>query len=1663
MSNRGNMPVPPKWSGQDKRFGETVKNNLDVLCGYAGSPLDRAITARDLLDSGIAKLAVGSVTFSGGSSGLAPPTNDIVYDTPPAATNLVVSGAFQNMLLSWNIPLYEGHSYTEVHRHTSDSISDATLAGQSSSTVGLFSDPVGGGQTYYYWVRLVNKNGVAGPFNQSGGTQGQTSPDITKLLSLLAGSISESQLATNLGAEISRISGPATTANTVAYRIAEEASNRSAAITVETNARVAAVSAEANARGAAVTAARDALQAQINDIAGIAAWSATTTYTVEALWSTSQSYAIDDVVRHGDKLWKALAINSASEPTSAGNPEASTNSNWQLTGDYVSKKVRHNDKLWAALVTSTDSEPSSSNSNWSLIGDYTSLGSVTAANSAAILAINTVDSTSTSAAALAIKALQTTVGGAEGVIATADSLDTLTNAVNHTGTGLEATADKLTSLQTAVFNDMTGVPNWVGTDSSATPPTTAVAYGAGARVVHDKKLYRAIAPSTNVAPPAISYWALDTVAAASAVTALSNTLTSDYATADATEVIEAAMLNSLTGVSNWDAGTLYSQGNRVIYEKRLYRAVAASENVIPGGVDTSKWVSDSITTASVLASSEATAATTYATATNLTNLESATFGNLTGLSAYDENTTYTLGSRVTHGTGADKKIYIAILESSASNKQAPTETAYWDEDTLASQAVTNAALGGKENTGAAAQALTSANTYTDTNAAKASEFTALNAAVFENVVGLNAWANTSAYAFGDRVYHDQRIYKSRKATLEGLSSWSSSTTYAVDAIVKYTNGGVTLPYKCLVANSNATPHDNISGENPKWAIDTSEPVVGGNDYWVIDAASLASAVSALTTDVEDNYARATDVTALDASIFGGASGAPAWSNQQSYAVGARVTHDDILYKAIQASTNQAPQQPPNAAFWAIARFATGSALTELSVEVGLKATTSSLTTLESNIYANVTDPASWVNGTTYNVNDLVTYDGKIYRALQTTAATVVIDGISTTVFFSPSVTAYWQKVSLTTAAEVEAEYAKSSDVSVLQSNLFNNLVGVDEWNSNTTYSAGARVVHTTATGVKKLYKSEVDNNIGNLPPSNLGGSTPKWALDTLASATAVNSLTTFVNADVATTGYVDGQFTTKVGDLGGTSVASTLSQYNTRTEEGIATLDKIDAATAVIFADITGKTGWLPTVTYNEGDTVFTRGVAYGPVKIYKSKQGNNYNKNPTAAENSAWWELETLAFAGALDTLNAIVTEGDSSLVSRTSGVEAQLDDLGTTTVQQSFDAQASKIGGLEAQYTVKIDSNGHVAGFGLATTVDAADNSTSSFYVNADRFGIMPNQASSDTANWTSGRTYINGDQVISGGQIYIANSTHNSESGVNSPPSSKWESGLALPFVVQQTSEVIEVGGSDVSVPAGVYMDTAYIKNASIESAKIKEVTAEQITSGYINVTERINANDINADKLNIDNQYLDSTVDANGNSVLILATGSQTKGVKYENLSFDAVGVIAQGSMVNPLYFTANQTAYPFSFTQSAPIYEYTVTNLYYPLGSTSTLPVLMTLNLASNALKESGDYYIDFGASPFGGVPSTSSVSASQVMLQVNRYTGSAWVSHGTSTTPAKYYSSHPLNDHSKVAVLPLSAGVQYQFKLYGHLKGFVGSNVNQTSGFGYQGGYIRVFRIHKTT
>lgn len=135
----------------------------------------------------------------------------------------------------------------------------------------------------------------------------------------------------------------------------------------------------------------------------------------------------------------------------------------------------------------------------------------------------------------------------------------------------------------------------------------------------------------------------------------------------------------------------------------------------------------------------------------------------------------------------------------------------------------------------------------------------------------------------------------------------------------------------------------------------------------------------------------------------------------------------------------------------------------------------------------------------------------------------------------------------------------------------------------------------------------------------------------------------------------------------------------------------------------------------------------------------------PAPEDNSGLQEIR-----GTVQVVQNVLAQatGDiKSLGERITTVQSKAD--GNTSAVQ---AHARSINGLEAQYTVKVDVNGKVAGYGLATT---PKNGTpeSKFIVNADRFGVG-STGKSDVfpfvVDTQKNRVGVNGELVVNGKAI-------------------------------------------------------------------------------------------------------------------------------------------------------------------------------------------------------------------------------------------------------------------------------------------------------------------------
>lgn len=183
---------PAYRAGRDQA---ATAENVELLTGQRGDHLDKAVTFRELSALGLSTLrpGAGGVYVPGKNPDLFP-VGQMEY--PHAPVNVIANGAFHTVLVEWDSPRYRGHAHAEIWRAEQDNQPDAVLVGTTSAN--LFSDAIGKGAKFYYWVRFVNGKDDHGPFQGVNGVVAETSRDVQDILDELQGKIEKSHLVQEL-------------------------------------------------------------------------------------------------------------------------------------------------------------------------------------------------------------------------------------------------------------------------------------------------------------------------------------------------------------------------------------------------------------------------------------------------------------------------------------------------------------------------------------------------------------------------------------------------------------------------------------------------------------------------------------------------------------------------------------------------------------------------------------------------------------------------------------------------------------------------------------------------------------------------------------------------------------------------------------------------------------------------------------------------------------------------------------------------------------------------------------------------------------------------------------------------------------------------------------------------------------------------------------------------------------------------------------------------------------------------------------------------------------------------------------------------------------------------------------------------------------------------
>jgi predicted nucleic acid-binding Zn-ribbon protein len=127
------------------------------------------------------------------------------------------------------------------------------------------------------------------------------------------------------------------------------------------------------------------------------------------------------------------------------------------------------------------------------------------------------------------------------------------------------------------------------------------------------------------------------------------------------------------------------------------------------------------------------------------------------------------------------------------------------------------------------------------------------------------------------------------------------------------------------------------------------------------------------------------------------------------------------------------------------------------------------------------------------------------------------------------------------------------------------------------------------------------------------------------------------------------------------------------------------------------------------------------------------------------------VATAGALSSLSTEVSVIDGVVTSTAQDLSSLSTTVGQNTA--SITTQANSINGVEANYSVKIDNNNRITGFGLLSTTAGA-TPFSEFAVVADQFSIVSPDSTADTPiqpfTVTADKIYFGADVIVSGDLI-------------------------------------------------------------------------------------------------------------------------------------------------------------------------------------------------------------------------------------------------------------------------------------------------------------------------
>lgn len=203
LSSPGNLSVKLMlaWEGKSPEYWVSWRRSDEgnVSNWQSARATEEQYEIVNVAENGRYDFRLYSVSFGGKKSEIITAVYQVKGTmTPPGApTSLTAVGDYRNVVLNWVNPDSVDLAQINVYASKTNKLDTATLIAQAATTTFTHAG-LGDNETWYYWIRAVNKRGMVGQPNSNLGTEATT----RDVLSFLKDKITSSELGKELLDEI---------------------------------------------------------------------------------------------------------------------------------------------------------------------------------------------------------------------------------------------------------------------------------------------------------------------------------------------------------------------------------------------------------------------------------------------------------------------------------------------------------------------------------------------------------------------------------------------------------------------------------------------------------------------------------------------------------------------------------------------------------------------------------------------------------------------------------------------------------------------------------------------------------------------------------------------------------------------------------------------------------------------------------------------------------------------------------------------------------------------------------------------------------------------------------------------------------------------------------------------------------------------------------------------------------------------------------------------------------------------------------------------------------------------------------------------------------------------------------------------------------------------